>query len=490
MRIDVIGLGPGSDGLITRQTENILRGADEIYLRTKIHPSVKWLDENGIKYQSFDYIYEESRSFDEVYIKIAEFLIGRVLEGGKVVYAVPGHPLIAERSVDNLMRLAQEKGIDVFVYSAVSFIDAVLASIKYDPINGLKILDGLSLDRQVPDRACGNIITQVYDNLVASEIKLKLMKIYQPEQDIVFIRSAGIPHEEVVRKIKLYQLDMQKDIDHLTCVYIPPASNSTYDFGDLIKIMEKLRSDSGCPWDKEQTHETLRQYLIEECYEVIEAINKKDPAKLQEELGDVLFQVVFHSRIAEESGLFNINDVIDGVCSKMILRHPHIFSNIKVKSTDEVLNNWDAIKKDEKGYTSITEVLRDIPKELPALMRSYKVQHKAAKVGFDWDDVDKALDKLYEEIEELKEVYKSGNREKIQEEMGDVLFACVNVSRFLKVEPELALASTIEKFIERFSYIETKAVEMGKMMQDMSLSEMDELWNEAKTNNFHKNNEK
>ncbi|WP_026486840.1 bifunctional methyltransferase/pyrophosphohydrolase YabN [Caldanaerobius polysaccharolyticus] len=490
MEINVVGLGPGNESFITKQTEEVLKWSDEIYLRTKRHPSAEWLDKNGFKYETFDFLYDSSDSFEQVYIKIADFLIEKVLSGKKVAYAVPGHPLIAEKSVEHLMNLAQKKGINVCIHSAVSFIDAVITAVKYDPVNGLKIIDGLSLGSQMPDRSCGNIITQVYDALVASDIKLKLMKVYDPEQDIMFVRSAGIPKQESVRRIKLFQLDMQKDIDHLTCIYIPPASSSPYDFRDLVGIMERLRGEGGCPWDREQTHESLKQYLIEECYEVIEAINKKDPGKLQEELGDVLFQVVFHSRIAEEEGLFDIGDVINGVCSKMILRHPHIFSGVKVSGTDEVLSNWDEIKKGEKGYTSTTQILKDIPKELPALMRSYKVQHKAAKVGFDWDKVEDAMDKLYEEINELKEVYKSGDREKIVEEMGDVLFACVNVSRFLKVEPEQALTGTIEKFISRFSYIEKKAAEKGKSVQDMSLSEMDALWNEAKSHNLQEDDQK
>lgn len=253
-----------------------------------------------------------------------------------------------------------------------------------------------------------------------------------------------------------------------------------YEFRDLVDIMELLRSAEGCPWDREQTHESLKKYLIEETYEVLEVIDLKDKKRLCEELGDVLLQIVFHAQIGREEGTFDITDVITRVCRKMVERHPHVFGTGKANTPDEVVDNWEAIKKKEKGLTSHTGVLKDVPANLPALMRSYKVQQKAAQVGFDWDRVEDAFSKVEEEIQELKDVYQSKNVERITDELGDAFFALVNVARFVKVQPELALTGTINKFIRRFEYIEREAAKEGKRLEDMSLAEMDELWNQAK----------
>ncbi len=253
-----------------------------------------------------------------------------------------------------------------------------------------------------------------------------------------------------------------------------------YGFNDLLEIMAKLRSENGCPWDREQTHESLRIYMIEETYEVLEALDAGDKDKFCNEMGDLLLQIVFHAQIAKENGDFDINDVTTEVCQKLISRHPHIFGDVKADTAEKVEENWEAIKKKEKKLKSQTGVLKDVPSNLPALMRSYKVQQKAAQVGFDWDNIDDAFSKVDEEIRELRDVYKSNNVERITDELGDAFFALVNVSRFLKIQPELALTGTIGKFIRRFEYIEQQSTNAGKKLEDMSLAEMDELWNEAK----------
>jgi tetrapyrrole methylase family protein/MazG family protein len=253
-----------------------------------------------------------------------------------------------------------------------------------------------------------------------------------------------------------------------------------YDFKELLDIMALLRGENGCPWDKEQDHTSLKRYLIEETYEVLEQIDAKDKDKLCDELGDLLLQVVFHSQIARENGDFDMDDVITGICRKLISRHTHIFGNDKADTADEVLQNWEKIKKKEKGFESQTGILKDVPSNLPALMRSFKVQQKAAQVGFDWDDLEDVMAKVEEEIQELKDVYKSKNVERITDEMGDAFFSLVNLARFLKVQPELALTGTINKFIKRFEYIELESGKAGRKLEDMSLAEMNELWDEAK----------
>ena len=260
-----------------------------------------------------------------------------------------------------------------------------------------------------------------------------------------------------------------------------------YELNDLLDIMKLLRSEKGCPWDREQTHDSLKKYLIEEAYEVLEAIDQKDKDKVCDELGDVLLQIVFHSQIANEENKFDINDVITAVCRKMITRHTHVFGEAKADTAEDVVGNWEAIKKKEKGFEDQTSALKDVPSNLPALMRSFKVQQKAAQVGFDWDNIDEVFAKVKEEVFELEDVYKSKNVERITDELGDVFFSLVNLSRFLKVSPELALTSTINKFIKRFEFVENESIKQGRKLEEMTLSEMDELWNMAKIHIAEKN---
>lgn len=253
-----------------------------------------------------------------------------------------------------------------------------------------------------------------------------------------------------------------------------------YGVNDLIDIVEILRSPNGCPWDREQDHKSIRRDFLEETYEVIEAINKDDHDGMLEELGDVLLQVVFHAQIEREKGSFDLNDVADGICKKMIERHPHVFGDVSAETSAQVLDNWDVIKKQTKSQKSQTESMLSIPREFPALMRADKVQKKAAKVGFDWDSVDGAFDKVSEELAELKEAVQMGVVDNALEELGDLLFSVVNVSRFISVDSEEALTYATDKFIDRFSKVEKMAEEKGLNMKETELSELDKLWDLAK----------
>lgn len=251
-----------------------------------------------------------------------------------------------------------------------------------------------------------------------------------------------------------------------------------YTYEDLLEIMRILRCPEGCVWDREQDHKSIRRSFIEETYEAVEAIDNDDPVLLQEELGDVLLQVVFHAQIEAEAGRFTMDDVADGICKKMIYRHPHVFSSVEVKNSDEVLTNWDALKQKEKHQKSTTETLESVARSLPGLIRAEKVQHKAAKVGFDWDEVSGALDKVREETAEVARAI-NGDGDP-SEELGDLLFAVVNVARFLKTDPEDAINRTTDKFIRRFAQVEQAAKDAGHSLSEMSLAEMDALWDAAK----------
>ena len=253
-----------------------------------------------------------------------------------------------------------------------------------------------------------------------------------------------------------------------------------YKFDDLVQIVKILRAPDGCPWDREQTHKSIRSNFIEETYEAIEAIDTDDTELLKEELGDVLLQVALHSDIESEKNSFNIDDVCDGVCKKLIIRHPHVFGNVNADTTEQVLKNWDAIKMRTKSQKSQTQAMENISKALPSLMRSSKIQQKAAKVGFDWQDVNGALEKLDEECTELKEAIKNNDVENQKEELGDVLFSVVNVARFLNIDSEHALYDACDKFTNRFSKVEALAKERDIDMKTASIQTLDSLWEEVK----------
>lgn len=255
---------------------------------------------------------------------------------------------------------------------------------------------------------------------------------------------------------------------------------ANYDINDLVKIMELLRSENGCPWDREQTHVSIRANVIEEAYEVADAIDSGSPDSLKEELGDLLLQVVFHCRMDEEDGGFDFNSVCDGICKKLIYRHPHIFSDVSADNADEVLKNWDALKKKEKHQETYTDTMLSVPRAFPALMRAQKVQKRAARAGFDFEDASDVYDKIAEEMVEVSDAVSSGDPDKIREEYGDLLFSAVNLSRFLKVDAEEALAASTDKFISRFAKVEELADRRGIDMPNTPVSELDKLWDEAK----------
>lgn len=478
--IKIVGLGPGAPEALTIGAVEALQSSENLYFRTEKHPTVDYLRKRLEGFNTCDNYYEEGSSFDEVYLNIANNLVQKYKESGELVYAVPGHPLVAERSVLNLINLCKENNIEYKILPAVSFIDAMMDRLQIDPIEGLKIIDAFDVKNQVLDKRIGTIITQVYNPLIASEVKLELLEYYNDETEIYYVRAAGIEGQESIRKIPLYELDMQEDIDYLTSVYIPKDLNNKKDIYDFINTVEVLRGDNGCPWDIEQTHESIKNQLIEECYEVVDAIENDDIDSMIEELGDVLLHIVFHAVIGKEDGYFNMSDIIESINTKMIYRHPHVFGEEKLDSSEKVIDQWEQLKTKEKEFKSLTEEMEKVARSLPSLIRAHKIQKKAAKVGFDFENVDEVVEKIKEEINEVLEVYKSNNKEKITSEIGDLLFACVNLSRFLKVDEEEALNSSTNKFIKRFSFIEKNYEKLGKKLNKDNIKDMNILWEESK----------
>ncbi len=483
--LTIVGLGPGAREHLPLGVLEALRDHKEIYLRTEKHPTLDYLREEGIKYKSFDFLYQRGENFQEVYQEIADSLIEKARERD-ILYGVPGHPLVAEESVQLLIQACDREGIRRKIYPAMSFLDAIFSALEIDPIEGFKLLDGLQLEEQEPDPSVINIVSQVYDPLIASQVKLRLMDYYRDEEEVIIVQNAGIPGLERIERLPLFQLDRLKWVDYLTSLCIPridTGQKKYYNVNNLVEIMEVLRSEGGCPWDRDQTHDSLKPHLIEESYEVLEALNKKDDFLLEEELGDLLLQIIFHSQLAKERDAFSLREVVHGICEKLIFRHPHVFSDLHVDTIEGVEATWEEQKRKEKQIESIADSMKRIPKELPALLKSEKIQNKAADVGFDWDKLEDVVDKVKEELHEAVEAWGDQDPSHIKEEAGDLLFAVVNLLRFLKVNPEIALNAACNKFINRFEYIENQANKVKKDLRKMKLKEMDILWDESKEKN-------
>ena len=479
-KIYIIGLGPGNEDALTLGAINRINSGHKNFLRTEKHPTVEYFKNHNVKYKSFDYVYDSEENFTDVYEKIVQELKDEATKAEEINYYVPGNPMVAEKTVELLLG----ENLDIEIISGMSFIEPVIEIVGRDPIDGLKIVDGSVFDRLNVDINVNMIITQVYNERIMSEVKIILSEIYGDNYTVWLIHNGGVKNEEEVLKIPVFELDHKPNIGALTSIFVPKIDKKdkkTFDFNDIMGIMRLLRSNDGCPWDMEQTHESLRQSMIEEAYEVVDAIDNEDIDNLVEELGDVLLQVVFHSQIAYEEGDFNPIEVTSALGNKLILRHPHVFLQKNVENSEEVVYNWNDIKYKSKDLKTLTDKLKDIPR-FPALMASFKVQDKAAEIGFDWENIKGPIDKISEEFEEVIDAFKQYGKDdkRVEEEIGDLLFAVVNFSRFLDVNPEVALNRTVHKFIKRLEFMESRSNKMGKDLKDMTLEEMSILWNNAK----------
>lgn len=484
-KIKVVGLGPGDMGSLTLETLELLKKGPTV-LRTEIHPCVQALKEQGVEYESFDSLYQEEENFDRLYEKIADLLIERVRKTDEdLIYAVPGNPMFAEKTVEILCARAKKGEIGLRIYPAVSFVDTVLTALEYDPNEGLHITDAFKVIRdgisgEMIDPGCAILITQVYSPLIAGDLKIALSKFYSDEESVTLVYHAGLRDEEI-KEIALYELDRQP-VDHLTSLFIPAKKENYRALSAFDRIMRRLLAPDGCPWDREQTHESLRPCMIEEAYEAVDAIEKEDYENLQEELGDLLLQIVFHALLAEKEGYFNLEDVIEGVSEKMIRRHPHVFGDARAENADEVLVSWEEIKKQEKkSSASVSEEMRKVPGSYTGLMQAEKIQKKARSEGFDWDDPKPALEKVIEEVHEVEEALDDPSRpDQIEEELGDLLFAAANAVRLSGAYSEDVLKKANEKFIRRYEKMEELSRKDGVDFKSLSLEEQDEYWKRAK----------
>lgn len=484
MTLTIIGLGPGDPGLLTRRAWDILSRASEVYLRTRIHPTVEHLPV-GPDYHSFDDLYERAGGFVEVYAAIVERLT-ELAEQGDVVYAVPGDPMIAEGTVTRLLVVCEEEGIPVEIVSGVSFVEPTLAALRLDGLDGLQLLDALEVAAAHhpainPDRPA--LIAQLYSQQVASDVKLTLMNQYLDTHPVTLIHAAGTAQQRV-ETFPLYEVD-RLPLAHLTALYVPrfdASPGAVTSFEGFQETIAYLRAPDGCPWDREQTHQTLRKYLLEETYEVIDAIDAEDPRRLMEELGDLLLQVVLHAQVAVDEGEFTMAGVIRHIDAKLKRRHPHVWGDVDVNgSADQVRVNWEHIKAAERKEQGDEHksLLDGVPKAMPALAQAHAYDQRAASVGFDWDDQQGVIAKLREEIQEVLDASTPAER---FHEIGDVLLVVAVWARWLGLDPEDALRAANRRFHERFAHVERRARELGRPLSSMSLAEMESLWSEAKDN--------
>lgn len=478
MKIEVIGLGAGDiEQLPLGIYETLINSKKPIFVRTDDHPVMASLQERGLKYITFDNIYEQHDTFIAVYETIVKTLLQEA-KTQDIIYAVPGHPLMAEKTVQLLL---EQSVIDIDILGGQSFLDPLFARLHIDPIEGFQLIDATDFSREQIRYHKHILFAQVYDAFIASEVKLTLLEDLPADYPITIVEAAGSSLEQVTT-VPLVELDREVTVSNLTTLYVPPVDhdllNHTFDY--LRTIIQQLRGENGCPWDKKQTHESLRKYALEEVYELIDAINQQDDEAIIEELGDVLLQVMLHSQIGEDAGYFSIDDVMKRLSEKMIHRHPHVFHGEEVLGAQSAKQRWDALKAQERGNKNRSSILDEVILSAPSLQVAYDIQKEAAKVGFDWENVDGVWEKLTEELTEFQEAIKARNERAKELEFGDVLFVLVNLAKWYGIHPEIALHMTNEKFMSRFSFVEDAVKQDNRNLSEISDEQFEYYWQQAK----------
>lgn len=477
--ITILGLGPGDPSQLTRQAWDVINSIDEIWLRTNQHPTVNAFP-STVHMESFDHLYELSDSFEDVYSAIVAKIIQLGSRPEGVTYAVPGDPMIAESTGPEILRQAKESGIPIKVINGLSFLEPVFAALSLDPFPQLTLMDALELSQKhvTPfpvDRPA--LVAQIYSRLVAAEVKTTLNSQYPDEHMVKMVHAAGTLAEKV-ENLPLFMIDQSEHIGLMTVLYIPPLQAGS-SFEDFQELVARLRSPDGCPWDREQTHLTLRPHLLEEAYETLSALDQQDPQKMAEEFGDLLLQIVLNAQIGSEEGGFSMQDVLRGIHDKIIRRHPHVFGDVQLDGVGHVLQNWEKLKAEERQTNGNGEkgLLDGVPQALPALVQAQEYQERAARVGFDWPVIDGVLEKISEEIGEIQ---KAEDQTQLSDELGDLFFVLVNYARWKKLDAESILRKTNLKFKQRFARVEQTAREQGRPLSELTLDEMEAAWQAAK----------
>ncbi len=468
--ITVIELIPEFD-LLPLRAVRAIEAADCVILQSGQAECAQQIKENNPNVKTLDDLFETAEDFDALYEGGAQ-RIRQEAESGKVVFGILG-----DAGTNGFLRKLRETGDEIAFAAEGCAVSAVLSAARgFFSVEEYEVLEARNLEQAVFDTCKTLVITGIDNENTAQAVKLRISDYYAPDARGV-LYAAG-----KVQSVKIHDLDRPLALGTggtYVLAAVDLREKERYGLYDLVRIMKILRGKNGCPWDREQTHESLRQYLLEEAYEAVDAIDAEDICALYDELGDVFLQVVFHAEVGRACGEFDIDDVASAVCSKMIRRHPHIFADVRADTSKEVLENWEAIKKEEKQNKDFVSVLKDVPRSMGAMMRAYKLQKKASAIGFDWDDAMQAFAKVEEELLEWKTELAGGVQERIEDEAGDLLFAIINVLRLKKANPEVCLNHTCGKFISRLGHMEQRCdTELGQL----TLDELDKLWNEAKKN--------
>jgi tetrapyrrole methylase family protein/MazG family protein len=472
MAITIVGLGPGPYRTLTLEAAEALQAAGELYLRTAQHPTVAELPV-AIRWTAFDDLYEQAASFDALYEQIATILLERGATAN-VTYAVPGHPLVGEASVRRLLERATAAGIPTQVVGGMSFAEAALGARGVATgVDHVQIADALALPPIAPTVPL--LVHQVYKPAVASDLKLALLRVYPPEHEALVVRAATTA-EEAVERVPIEGLDRGVPFDHLTTVYVPPIPPDE-DFGTLpglAHIVARLRRPGGCPWDAQQTHESLKRYILEEAYEAAEAIDEQDFPSLCDELGDVLLQVVLQSELADEHGAFDLVDVLHAVCAKLVRRHPHVFGSTVVADAREVELNWEEIKRRERGGDGPPPSLLDgLPRHHPALTTAQAIQKRTLSAGLAPDERGEALAAAQAALDGLARAEDAAARDG---RLGEALFALAYLARLDAVDAEEALRQANRRFTGRLRELEGRYRAQGLEPSAASGAELRALW--------------
>ena len=464
--ITIIAAGLGTLDTLTIGGLRAIESAGRVVLQTGHVPLAAALAERGIAFDTLDSVYDAAADFDDFNTKAAEALAA----AGSAVFCALGS-IWSSAIAAALRELGCETQVLPGVSPAGAALDAAGVSAEAaqaftaSSFAGARFLPGVPV-----------VVTEVDSAYKAADVALRLMEVYPHDLMVWVVRASGAQQAELRTLARLEGWDYASAI-----VAAPPAfiAQSGYGFYDLCQLLAMLRSDEGgCPWDREQTHASLKPYLLEEAYEVMDAVDREDPAALADELGDVLMQAVFHAQIGAEHGEFTIDDVTTAICTKMIRRHVHIFGKEHADTAKDVADTWERVKRKEKGMRSFAESLRDVPRAMSQLIRAAKIQKKAASIGFDWPDASGAMEKAAEELEELRQAVATG--EGVEEEAGDLLFSAVNVLRLLKLSPDTALDGACNKFIARIERMEAAAAASGQRLESLSLEQLNRLWDAAK----------
>ncbi len=465
-------------GMISLAARDAILGAQKLFLQTASHPSAAWILSEGIPYESMDALYRESGDFDALNAAIADRLTSC---GSDAVYAAPGRGAGTAMKAA-LVKAARERGVTLAFLPGSGCAEAALAQLPELTPSDARIIEATALPRPV-DPYVTLCVEEIDTAVRAAAVKLALAEYY-PDDYGVFFFHMDESGAYGMRAIPLFELDRQKAYFAADALVVPAARFerlSRHGLEGLTGVMERLRAPGGCPWDAEQTHESLKKSLLEETHEVLDAIERRDMDALCEELGDLLLQIVFHAQIEAEVREFTVRDVTTGIVNKLVYRHPHVFGEVKVDGAAQVLANWEQLKKKEKRQETLTEAMESIPRSFPALMRAEKLQKKAASVGFDWPDVSGALDKLLEEADELRGALtlREGDA-RVAEEAGDLLFSAVNAVRLSGCDAELALKAASDKFLTRFAELERNVRADGLDMASLGPAELDRRWERVK----------